>query len=131
MPADGPMQVRAGDAAGGAAEPQPLGARDMLALADGNTAEVHVEREEPKSVIDDNGVARVVERLGEHHDAAIAGAHRRTRRSAKIQTFVITGQSAVEDAACAEAARIAERRPEGGSCPATVVSGRWRRRLFG
>ena len=76
LPADGPVQVRASDAAGGAAQAQLLAAHDVLALADGNFTEVHVEREEPHPVVDEDAIARIVKRTGKHDDTAIAGADR-------------------------------------------------------
>jgi len=102
LPADGPVEMRTGNAAGGSAQAQPFAALDMLADTYGNPAQVHGECVQPQPVIDDHAVARVVERLSQHHYTAIAGAHRRSRRGAKIQSLVIAGQLAVEDAPRAE-----------------------------
>ena len=102
LPADGPVQVRAGYATSSAAQAKLLAAHDMLTLADSNLAEVHGEREKPHSVIDEDTVSCIVERPGQYHDTTIAGAYGRSGGGAKIEPFVITGESAVEDAARTE-----------------------------
>jgi hypothetical protein len=79
LPADGPVQVRAGDAAGSAAQPQQVAGRHALALLHVDPAQVHREREQPQPVVDDHAVALVVERPGQHHHPAVARPHRRSR----------------------------------------------------
>ena len=71
FPTNGPVQVRAGYAAGGAAEPELVACFDVLALANIDAAEVHGERVEAKTVVDDDAVAFEVERSREDDDSAV------------------------------------------------------------
>ena len=103
LPADGPMQVRAGDAARRSAEAELVANRDVLAFVDVDAAEMHGEREHAQAVIDDDAVAFKVERAREDHDAAIGCAYRRAHRGAEIHALVNAGQLAVEHAARAKA----------------------------
>ena len=88
---------------GRSAQPDELARRHALALAHVDAAQVHGDGEQAQAVVDDHAVALVVERRGEHHHAAVAGAHRRSHPRAKVHPLVNAGQFAVEDAPRAEA----------------------------
>lgn len=103
LPANGPMKVRAGNAACRTAQSEAVTGGYALAFAHIDAAEVHREREESHSVIDDDAVAFVIERPGEHYDAAIAGAHGSAGGGAEVRTLVYAGELAVEHAAGSKA----------------------------
>src|ERR1700761_3460477 len=75
VPADGPVQMRACHAAGGATQAETLAFYHVLPGLYFELGEVHVEAHEALPVIDDDAIAFVIERGGEDNDACVAGAH--------------------------------------------------------
>ena len=71
FPANGPVQMRTGYAAGRAAEAELVAGFYALAFVHIDAAEVHRQRVQAQAVIDDDAVAFVVEMPREHHDAAV------------------------------------------------------------
>ena len=99
------MQVRRGNAAGGADEADLLAAFD--GVADGDLGEAHVEvaGHDAIAMIDVDDVAGEEEAVDQRHHAAIRGVDRVARGAAVIDAEVAAGDATVEDAARAEAAR--------------------------
>lgn len=64
LPADSPVQMRAGYAAGGSAEPDELAFFHFIAGFNVDARQVHGNADEPKAVVDHDAVAFVIERLG-------------------------------------------------------------------
>jgi len=71
LPANGPVQVGAGDAAGGAAEAEFVSGFNVLAFFHIHAAEVHGERVETEAVIDDDAVPFEIKMAGEDDDSAV------------------------------------------------------------
>jgi hypothetical protein len=98
------VEVRAGDAAGGADLAENGSGIDEVAGLDGEGLEVAVERVEPEAVVEDNSVAGKIERLGEDDAAALRGVDGSAGESGEVDAAVRRAGLAVKDAALAEVA---------------------------
>ena len=72
----GPVEVGAGDAAGGADFAEERAGVDEVAGLNGDGLEMAVESVETETVIEDHGVAGEIEWLGEDYAAALCGVNR-------------------------------------------------------
>jgi len=68
----GPVEVGAGDAAGGSDFAEECAGVDEIAGLNGDGLEMAIEGVEAETVIEDHGVAGEIERLGEDYAAAFA-----------------------------------------------------------
>ena len=84
LPAHRPVQMRPGHAARCSAQSEQLALASRAGLrAHRCGSGASRSCNSPKPVVDDHAVAFVVERPRQHHHAAVAGAHRRSRRARK------------------------------------------------
>jgi len=84
----GPVEVRAGDAAGGADFAEEGAGVDKIAGLHGDGLEVGVEGVETEAVVEDHGVAGEVERLGEDDAAALRGVNGSAGGSGEVNSAV-------------------------------------------
>src|SRR6266851_5586164 len=107
-----PMEMRAGDAAGGADKADLLALPDALARLDVEPGKMGVARLQPIAVIDEDGVAGKEKLRGETYDAAAGGDDRRACRRGDVDPHMRRPRLAVEDALAAiDAADRPDRRP--------------------
>ena len=99
------MQVRGGDAAGGADEADLLAPLDRVADGDLGKAHVEVAGHDAVAVIDVHDVAGEKEAVDERDHPAIRGVDRIAGRAAIVDAEVAAGDAAVEHPPGAEAAR--------------------------
>ena len=78
---------------------------NFVAFFHAQLGEVREERRQPVSVVDNDRVAREIQRLGERDCAVIRRTYRRARRTEKIDASVRAATLAVEIAYRAEVAR--------------------------
>ena len=83
-----PVEVRAGDAAGGADFAEEGAGVDEIAGLDGDGLEVSVEGVEAEAVVDDHSVAGEVEGLGQDDATALCGVHGRAGGSWEVDSTV-------------------------------------------
>ncbi len=98
------MEVGAGDAASGADFAKKGPRAHEVAGLHGDGLEVGVEGVETEAVVEDDGVAGEVERLGEDDAAALRGVDGSARGSGEVDSTVRRTGFAIEDAALAEVA---------------------------
>src|SRR5258708_36416411 len=92
----------AGDAPGGAYFTDDYAGFHEVAGLYVDFGEVAVEGVDAQAVIDQDGVAREVELLGEHHAAALARVDRSAGQGGNIDAGVRRAWLAIQDAAAAE-----------------------------
>ena len=96
LQSDRPVQMRTGGSAGRADEPYDVTARDRIVALDDGAFEMCQQRIEALTVVDDHGVAREVQRLGESHASAGRRVHGGARRAREIDSVVTAARDAVE-----------------------------------
>ena len=100
-----PVQVRGGDATGGADEADFLTALDGVTDSDFGEAHVEVAGHQAIAVIDVDDVAGEEEAVDQGDHAAVRGVDRVARRAAVVNAEVAARDAAVKDATGAETAR--------------------------
>src|ERR1700674_4164565 len=98
------MEVRAGDAAGGADLAEEGTGVDEVASLHGDGFKVAIKGVEAEAVVENHRVAGKVERLGEDDAAALRGVDGRAGESGEVDAAVRRAGLAVEDAALAKVA---------------------------
>jgi hypothetical protein len=99
---EAPVEMRAGDASGGADLAEDGADREAVTNLDSDLREVTVEGVDAQAVVDEHGVAGKVERFGEDHAAGLGGVDGSAGGGGEVHAGVRGAGFAVEDAAAAE-----------------------------
>lgn len=110
-----PVQVRPSDAACGADTSDQRAGGNIVALLDVDRRQVKVQRIEAQPVVNHDGIARKVERLGKRDTAALSGVDWRPRCGGNIEAAVRCARHSVQHPArtkIAAPARPGQRKPK-------------------